>query len=118
MGYGLPVRRLNYFFCSDAFLLNINKTYLRHHTLTDILTFGYSDPNKPIEADVYISIDRVLENAAFFHAPFDTELRRVMVHGLLHLCGLNDKSNPEEIMMRAAENHALELFFSLLNTQH
>ena len=110
---------INYIFCSDEYLLNINKTYLNHTTLTDIITF----PTEPAESlnsktalkstingEIYISIERVKENAKKFNSGFNKELRRVMIHGVLHLCGYGDKTDAEEKKMRKKEDYYLNLF--------
>lgn len=103
------VVQLDYIFCDDAYLLEINNKYLEHDTYTDIITFDYTD-GKNISGDVFISIDRVKENAKTFSVSFDTELRRVMAHGILHLLGYGDKSEDEAVIMRAKEDEKMELF--------
>ena len=100
---------LNFIFCSDDFLLNLNEEYLGHDTLTDIITFPYQSPPF-IEGDVFISVERVRENAQDFGVPFDAELHRVMIHGVLHLCGYKDKTEEEQAVMRQKEDAALALF--------
>ena len=103
------LRQLNYIFCSDTYLHKINIEYLNHDTYTDIITFPYQ--HSPIvESDIFISLDRVRENAQKFEVPFDMELRRVIIHGVLHLCGLADKTEAEKKQMRAMENTCLVLF--------
>ena len=96
-------------FCSDAYLLDINRKYLGHDYQTDVITFNYRDPLKPnrISGDIFISIDRVRENAGKYSATFEKELRRVMIHGILHLCGYCDKSRADAKMMRTKENYYL-----------
>ncbi len=101
---------INYVFCSDVYLLEINKASLNHDYYTDIITFGLSEPNLPIEAEVYISIDRVRENAINFNVTEEHELNRVLVHGLLHLLGQNDKTKSDALEMRRKE----ELWLSKL----
>ena len=101
------IAELNYIFCSDEYLLNINVEYLNHDTYTDIITFPYAAEPNIIEGDIFISIDRVRENANTYQVPFDTELRRVIIHGVLHLCGYGDKSPQEELAMRAKEDEWL-----------
>ena len=103
------VVQLDYIFCDDAYLLEINNKYLEHDTYTDIITFDYTD-GKNISGDVFISIDRVKENAKTFSVSFDAELRRVMAHGILHLLGYGDKSEDEAVIMRAKEDEKMELF--------
>lgn len=99
---------IDYNFCSDEQLLKINKKYLNHNDYTDIITFDLSDNDK-IFGDIYISIDRVKENAHQFKTKFHEEILRVMVHGVLHLCGYKDKTPKDKEIMRNKENHYLSL---------
>ena len=99
---------LNYIFVSDEIILDINKKYLHHHHYTDIITFDDSAGNT-ISGEMYISIDTVRSNASDYHVDFHSELLRVMVHGMLHLCGYKDQTARERQEMRAAENRYLEL---------
>jgi len=99
---------LNIIFCDDTYLHKINLEYLNHDTLTDVITFPYAKNGAPIEGDIYISIDRIKENATKFDVTFLRELERVMIHGVLHLCGYGDKSKQEEKVMREKENFYLE----------
>jgi rRNA maturation RNase YbeY len=110
--YGFKCKEITYRFMTDEQLLELNKTYLAHDYFTDILTFDNRERagEGPIEADICISIDRVKENAASLSETYDREIRRVMVHGLLHLCGLKDKTQKEAAIMRAAEDAALQLW--------
>lgn len=102
---GKLVDSLSYIFCSDHYLLDINKQYLHHDFYTDIITFDLSADNKgPITGEVYISIDRVRDNAQNFNASFKQEIHRVIFHGALHLCGYKDKTAKEEILMRKKED--------------
>lgn len=103
---------LNYIFCSDEYLHQINLEYLDHDTLTDIITFPYSDPPL-IHGDIFISIERVRENADMLAIDFTDELHRVMIHGVLHLCGYGDKSAEEKKRMTEKEDEALSLRQSL-----
>jgi probable rRNA maturation factor len=103
------ISSLQYIFSSDKLLLTMNKRYLKHNTLTDILTFDYGD-NNVIEGEIYISIPRVKENASKFKQPFNIELRRVLVHGLLHLFGYKDKSPRQMAQMRRKEEACLSLW--------
>ena len=103
------VGEINYIFCDDDYLHNINVKYLNHNTLTDIISFDYSEFNT-ISGDIFISIDRVLENAQNFNIDFHQELLRVMAHGILHYCGYKDKSESEVSLMREKENEKIELF--------
>lgn len=103
------VKQLDYIFCSDSYLLEVNKKYLNHDTLTDIITFDYSD-GKRIGGDLFISIDRVKENAKIFKSEFEKELLRVMAHGVLHLFGYRDKTEVEKDQMRSKEDEKIKLF--------
>jgi rRNA maturation RNase YbeY len=98
---------INYIFCSDKYLLGINKQYLGHDYYTDIVTFNLSKDKKSIEAEIYISADRVRENAKSLGISFRQEIHRVMIHGLLHLCGYNDKRVSEKLEMRTKEDYYL-----------
>jgi probable rRNA maturation factor len=100
---------LNYTFTSDEGLLKINVQYLNHNTYTDIITFDYSE-GKIISGDIFISIDRIRENAEKFEVSFEEELHRVMIHGVLHLCGYKDKTKTDSDLMRKKENAALRVF--------
>ncbi len=100
---------LNYIFVSDNQLLETNKKHLNHEYLTDIITFDTSEEPKVVEGDIYISVDRVKENSKIFSTTFHVELYRVMIHGVLHLCGYKDKTLKEEKQMRLRENEALEI---------
>ncbi|PHN03688.1 rRNA maturation RNase YbeY [Flavilitoribacter nigricans] len=99
---------LNYVFCSDDYLHRINLEYLDHDTLTDIITFPYADP-PVIHGDIFISIDRIRDNADSLQTEFTDELHRVMIHGVLHLCGYGDKSPAEKKLMTQKEDEALSL---------
>lgn len=103
---GKETGELTYVFCNDQQLLKLNKEFLNHDTLTDIITFDYTLGNE-IHGEIYISTDRVEENAGEFEVSFMNELSRVMVHGILHLCGYKDKSEEEKNQMRNKENHYL-----------
>ena len=103
---------LNYIFCSDKYLLEINRQYLNHDFYTDIITFGLSEPKEPISAEIYISVDRVKENARQFETSFKQEIHRVVFHGALHLCGYKDKKKGEVLLMRQMEDKYLTLYFS------
>jgi rRNA maturation RNase YbeY len=102
------LHRLTYIFCSDEYLYRLNVDYLQHDTYTDIITFPYGE--EIIEGDLFISIERVRENAATLGVPFEQELRRVMAHGLLHLCGYGDKTPAEQQQMRQKEESCLSLW--------
>jgi probable rRNA maturation factor len=109
--HGMINGSLNYIFCSDAFLLSINQKFLKHDTLTDIITFDYcSDVAEGhVSGEIYISIDRVRENARNFKETTANEIHRVMAHGLLHLCGFQDKTPKDQQTMRKQEENALAL---------
>ena len=101
--------QLDFIFCNDAYLLKINQDYLEHDTYTDIITFPYSE-GALISGDIFISIERVVENANTFKVKFNTELRRVMAHGILHMLGYGDKNDEDIQLMRAKENEKIKLF--------
>lgn len=103
------IEELSYTFVSDDELYDMNVKYLKHNTLTDIITFNYVE-NTRILGDVFISVDRVKENAADFKVSFDNELKRVMVHGLLHLMNFNDKTDAEQDLMTQKEDEKLKMF--------
>lgn len=103
------IGNLNYIFCSDRHLLKINLQFLRHHSLTDIITFQYHEEGQPLEGDIFISIPRVRDNARKFKVNFTDELHRVMAHGLLHLMGYRDKTPAEKRVMREKEASCLSL---------
>ncbi|MFK7945960.1 MAG: rRNA maturation RNase YbeY [Saprospiraceae bacterium] len=106
---GSDIASLSFVFCSDSYLHNINIEYLNHDTLTDVITFQYSEPESTeIEGDIFISIDRIKENAAQFQVTFEKELFRVMIHGTLHLLGYGDKSPDDKQLMTEKENFYLE----------
>lgn len=105
---GYKLGELNYIFCSDEYLHQMNVSYLKHDTLTDIITFDNSDIEGKIIGDIFISVDRVAENAKKFDVDFIDELNRVMVHGALHLVGYKDKKKEEQEKMRAKENYYLK----------
>ncbi|MBS1952007.1 MAG: Metal-dependent hydrolase YbeY, involved in rRNA and/or ribosome maturation and assembly [Cytophagales bacterium] len=105
---GKSVFEINFIFTSDKLLLRLNSEYLNHQTLTDIITFDYSH-EKSISGDIHISIDRVKENSIKFGCTFQEELDRVMIHGVLHLCGYKDKSKSAKQQMRKKEDAYLSL---------
>jgi probable rRNA maturation factor len=100
---------INYIFCDDEYLLEINQQYLDHDTLTDIISFDYSIGND-LHGDIFISVERVKENALDFNVSFQDELKRVMVHGVLHYCGYKDKSENDEKLMRQKEEEKMAMF--------
>ena len=100
---------IHYIFCSDNYLADLNRKYLNHTTLTDILSFDYSDSGR-IKGEIYISIPRVKENAKIFNQGFETELRRVLSHGLLHFMGYGDKTKSQKARMRSKEEACLSLW--------
>lgn len=103
------LKLLNFIFCSDEYLMKINRQYLRHDTYTDIVTFDNSEPTGGLEGDIFISVDRVKENAMNLHAPFYQELHRVIIHGVLHLMGYSDKTKAKQKEMRNKEDACLSL---------
>ena len=103
---GKKIGELNYVFCTDEYLLKINQDYLQHDTLTDIVTFDNSESANLIEGDIFISYERVVENGAKLNTA-DSELQRVMVHGLLHLCGYKDKAKADKSLMTEKEDYYL-----------
>ena len=105
---GKELGEINYIFCDDDYLTDINIKTLKHNTLTDIISFDYSLGNV-ISGDVYVSYDRVRENAVSLEIPFVDELHRVMIHGVLHYCGYKDKSDDEKNLMRSKEDYYLSL---------
>ena len=106
--YGKKVGEIAYVFCSDEKILEVNRQYLQHDYYTDIISFDYTEGNR-ISGDLFISLDTVRSNAELFNQPYDRELHRVIIHGILHLCGINDKGPGEREIMEAAENKALSL---------
>lgn len=110
-GYeGRKVGNLNYIFCNDDRILEVNRQFLRHDYYTDIITFDYSEPGV-VSGDMYISLDTVLTNSSKFHTSYDKELMRVIIHGVLHLCGINDKGPGERAVMEANEERALDMWY-------
>ena len=101
---GKEVQAINYIFCSDKYLLDLNKDHLNHDTYTDIITFELSGPKQALLADIYVSVERVRENAKIFRQPFSKELLRVMFHGALHLAGYKDKFKTDSELMRKMED--------------
>jgi rRNA maturation RNase YbeY len=100
---------INYVFCDDDYLLELNQQYLQHDTLTDIISFDYSLGNE-LSGDIFISVERVRENAEIFNQSFENELLRVVSHGVLHYCGYKDKSEADEQLMRQKENEKIAMF--------
>jgi rRNA maturation RNase YbeY len=105
------VEEIRIVFCTDEEVLRINRQFLNHNYFTDIITFNLSNSRQPINADIYISIDRVRDNARQLGVSFKEELHRVIFHGILHLCGYNDKSSQQIKKMREREDHYLRLYF-------
>ena len=106
--YGKKVGEIAYIFCSDEKILEVNRQYLEHDYYTDIITFDYTEENR-ISGDLFISLDTVRTNAEQFDQAYERELHRVIIHGILHLCGINDKGPGEREIMEAEENKALAL---------
>ena len=103
------VGEINYVFCDDEYLHKINVEYLNHDTLTDIISFDYTVGNL-IQGDIFISIERVIDNANVFKVSFEEELKRVMAHGILHYCGYKDKTDADAELMRKKEEEKIKLF--------
>ena len=109
---GQSIDQVNFVYCSDSYLLQLNRTYLKHDFYTDVITFdnnSIDSKSHSIEADIFISIDRVRENAKNLHEDFYTELHRVMIHGILHLLGQPDKTKADKMQMRKREGACLSL---------
>ena len=106
---GKKVGDINYIFCDDEYLVELNQEYLDHDTLTDVISFDYTVGNE-ISGDIFISTERVMDNAIDYKVPFEDELKRVMVHGVLHYCGYKDKEDDDEKLMRAKEEEKILLF--------
>ncbi len=104
------IAELNYIFCSDEYLLSINKEYLNHDTYTDIITFDNSEEEGIIEGDIFISIERVKDNAKTLKTEEENEINRVISHGLFHLLGYKDKTKAQSVLMRNKEDFAIRLY--------
>ncbi len=100
---------INYIFCDDDYLLEINQQHLDHDTLTDIISFDYSVGNE-LNGDIFVSVERVKENASDFNVTFHEEIQRVLVHGILHYCGYKDKTESDELVMRSKEDEKMKMF--------
>jgi len=100
---------INYIFCDDDYLLEINQQYLDHDTLTDIISFDYSVGNE-LNGDIFVSVERVKENASDYNVSFQEEIQRVLVHGVLHYCGYKDKTEADELVMRRKEEEKMKMF--------
>ncbi|MFY0602400.1 MAG: rRNA maturation RNase YbeY [Flavobacteriaceae bacterium] len=104
---GFDYEDINFIFCNDEYLLKLNKKYLNHDTFTDIISFDYSIGNV-VSGDIFISTERVSDNANKYQVSFENELHRVIIHGILHFMGYNDKSEDETLLMREKENQAIK----------
>ncbi|MFT6715604.1 MAG: putative rRNA maturation factor [Saprospiraceae bacterium] len=111
----LTADTISYIFCNDEYLHKMNLKYLNHDTYTDIITFDYSE-NKSVSGDLFISYDRIKQNASTFKSGVKKELHRVMIHGVLHLCGYRDKTETEKKLMRNKENYYLDCLDTILNS--
>ncbi|MVM32400.1 rRNA maturation RNase YbeY [Spirosoma sp. HMF4905] len=109
---GFAVGELNYIFCSDEHVLQVNRDYLQHDYYTDIITFDQSEEEDKIEGDIFISVERVSDNATQLGVSSEQEMRRVLAHGLLHLCGYGDKTDEEAAQMRVKEDEWLTQYVS------
>lgn len=112
-GYGFKTGELSYIFCSDDKILEVNRQFLQHDYYTDVITFDY-DEDGVVSGDMYISVDTVRSNAEQYAPSFESEMQRVVIHGVLHLCGLKDKQPDDEKKMRAAEEKALAILDEML----
>jgi len=112
---GVPLSLLTYIFCSDEYLLGVNQKFLNHNYYTDIITFCLNNVYEPINGEIYISVDRVKENALTLQQGLQLELHRVIFHGALHLCGFNDKSLKQKQLMTEKENEYLRKYFGSTN---
>jgi rRNA maturation RNase YbeY len=111
---GFFIGDINYIFCDDDYLLTINLNFLKHDTFTDIITFD-NRVGETLNGEIYISLNRIKENAELYKTSFSEELLRVFAHGILHLCGYKDKSKEEEEVMRKEEEEAINLFYKLFD---
>ena len=106
---GFDEGEINYIFCDDDYLHKINVEYLDHDTLTDIISFDYTEGNL-LQGDIFVSVERVRENANDFNVAFEDEIKRVLSHGILHYCGYKDKSPEDELLMRSKEDEKIQMF--------
>jgi rRNA maturation RNase YbeY len=109
--HSTEIKAINYVFCSDKYLLTLNRDFLKHNYYTDIITFELNEPGEAILSDVYISLDRARDNAKLFHVSLNVELLRLLIHGSLHLCGFRDKSKKDTAQMREVENFYINRLF-------
>lgn len=107
--HDFEINQINYIFCDDEYLLKVNSEHLDHHYYTDIITFDLAEEEGKLESDIFISIDRVIDNAKQIEVSFEHELQRVIIHGVLHLIGFNDKTSEEKTLMRKKEDACLSL---------
>ena len=114
--YGKRITELAYIFCNDEKILEVNRQYLKHDYYTDIITFDYCEGDA-LSGDLFISLDTVKTNAVLFRKSYDDELDRVIIHGVLHLCGINDKGPGEREIMEAAEDRALDILHEMRKTE-
>ena len=116
--YNLRIGEINYIFCNDDYLIEINRTYLEHDNYTDIITFDLSDPGERSKySDIYISLERVRDNAAKHGTKLDDEILRVIIHGILHLCGFKDKNKTDKNQMREKESEAISRYFAMFHVK-
>ncbi len=109
---GVLVQSMDYIFCTDEYLLSINQSFLNHNNYTDIITFNLAGIDEPVIGEIYISVDRVRDNARKFQATLTQEIHRVIFHGALHLCGYKDKSELQRRLMRTMEDKYLSFYFT------
>lgn len=112
VSHGAKPVEINYIFCSDEYILKVNKEYLDHDYYTDIITFDNSEEEGKLESDIFISVDRIKDNANTLQEPFEKEFHRVLIHGILHLLGYDDKDEKEKNKMRLKENECLAILFT------
>ena len=103
----ITAESINYIFCSDKYLLEINLKFLNRDTLTDVISFNYNEINEPIQGDIYLSVERIKENSLILGQPFKNEIYRIMIHGLLHLIGYEDTKPEEKLLMTRKEDYYL-----------
>lgn len=107
------VEKIDFIFCSNPYILKLNKKFLFHHSSTDVITFDYSKNNKSVFAEIFISVDEVEKNARYYKVSFMDELHRVMIHGVLHCCGYSDKNVRDRKKMHIKENELLNLLLEM-----
>jgi rRNA maturation RNase YbeY len=116
--YNIIPKEVNYIFCNDDYILEINKEYLGHNYYTDIITFDLSDGGSTEKiVDIFISVDRIKDNSVLQNSSLEEEMLRVIIHGILHVCGFNDKTKKEKEIMRKVENAAIERYYAMFHVK-